>query len=54
VPPAEGKDVDELLECCDNMSTDKLEQLPKACMALTKVNVLMKRIIMMKRQQYVK
>jgi hypothetical protein len=32
----EGKDNDELLECCDNdMSTDKLEQLPQAYMALT-------------------
>jgi hypothetical protein len=31
----EGEDVVELLECCDNdMSTDKLEQLPKAYMAV--------------------
>jgi hypothetical protein len=51
---AVGKDVDELQECCDNdMSTDKLEQLPKVCMALTKLNML-KRIIMIKKQQSVK
>jgi hypothetical protein len=51
----EGKDVDELLQCCDNDSqTDKSEQLREAYMALTKLNVLMKRIIMMKKQQSVK
>jgi hypothetical protein len=50
----EGKDVHELLECCDNdMSTGKLE-LPKAHMALIKLNVLMRRIIMIKKQQSVK
>jgi hypothetical protein len=36
------------------MSTDKLEQLPKVYLALTKLNVLIKRIIMMKKQQSVK